>query len=138
MSNEKKNPLIGAFRTPAAGAPPTPAPAEPSKEAKAPVIPTQPAKAAVSPTKPDEVKKPAELAKDDKAAKDGKPAAAPSAPVKPDESKKPTEPAKDDKAAKDGIFARMVYASRRITLRWAARWGASCFCGTTPATSRMK
>ena len=102
MSNEKKNPLIGAFRTPVAGAPPTPAPAEPSKEAKAPVIPTQPAKAAVSPTKPDEVKKPAVPAKDDKAAKDGKPAAAPSAPVKPDESKKPAEPVKDDKAAKDG------------------------------------
>lgn len=102
MSNEKKNPLIGAFRTPVAGAPPTPAPAEPSKEAKAPVIPTQPAKAAVSPTKPDEVKKPAVPAKDDKAAKDGKPAAAPSAPVNPDESKKPTEPVKDDKAAKDG------------------------------------
>ena len=102
MSNEKKNPLIGAFRTPVAGAPPTPAPAEPSKEAKAPVIPTQPAKAAVSPTKPDEVKKPAVPAKDDKAAKDGKPAAAPSAPVNPDESKKPAEPIKDDKAAKDG------------------------------------
>ena len=102
MSNEKKNPLIGAFRTPVAGAPPTPAPAEPSKEAKAPVIPTQPAKAAVSPTKPDEVKKPAVPAKDDKAAKDGKPAAAPSAPVNPDESKKPAEPVKDDKAIKDG------------------------------------
>ena len=102
MSNEKKNPLIGAFRTPVAGAPPTPAPAEPSKEAKAPVIPTQPAKAAVSPTKPDEVKKPAGPAKDDKAAKDGKPAAAPSVPVNPDESKKPAEPVKDDKAAKDG------------------------------------
>ena len=102
MSNEKKNPLIGAFRTPVAGAPPTPAPAEPSKEAKAPVIPTQPAKAAVSPTKPDEVKKPAGPAKDDKAAKDGKPAVAPSAPVNPDESKKPAEPVKDDKAAKDG------------------------------------
>ena len=102
MSNEKKNPLIGAFRTPVAGAPPTPAPAEPSKEAKAPVVPTQPAKAAVSPTKPDEVKKPAGPAKDDKAAKDGKPAAAPSAPVNPDESKKPAEPVKDDKAAKDG------------------------------------
>ena len=101
MSNEKKNPLIGAFRTPVAGAPPTPAPAEPSKEAKAPVIPTQPAKAAVSPTKPDEVKKPAVPAKDDKAAKDGKPAAAPSAPVNPDESKKSAEPAKDDKAVKD-------------------------------------
>ena len=102
MSNEKKNPLIGAFRTPVAGAPPTPAPAEPSKEAKASVIPPQPAKAAVSPTKPDEVKKPAGPAKDDKAAKDGKPAAAPPAPVNPDESKKPAEPVKDDKAIKDG------------------------------------
>ena len=102
MSNEKKNPLIGAFRTPVAGAPPTPAPAEPSKEAKAPVIPTQPAKAAVLPTKPDEVKKPAGPVKDDKAAKDGKPAVAPATPTKPDEGKKPAEPAKDDKAAKDG------------------------------------
>lgn len=106
MSNEKKNPLIGAFRTPVAGAPPTPAPAEPSKEAKAPVIPTQPAKAAVSPTKPDEVKKPAVPAKDDKAAKDGKPAAAPSAPVNPDESKKPTKPdevKKPDEPAKAAV-----------------------------------
>ena len=102
MSNEKKNPLIGAFRTPVAGALPTPAPAEPSKEAKAPVIPTQPAKAAVSPTKPDEVKKPAVPAKDDKAAKDGKPAVPPVTPNKSDEVKKSAEPAKDDKAAKDG------------------------------------
>ena len=102
MSNEKKNPLIGAFRTPVAGAPPTPAPAEPSKEAKAPVIPTQPAKAAVSPTKPDEVKKPAGPAKDDKAAKDGKTAVPPVTPNKSDEVKKSAEPAKDDKAAKDG------------------------------------
>ena len=102
MSNEKKNPLIGAFRTPVAGAPPTPAPAEPSKEAKAPVIPTQPAKAAVSPTKPDEVKKPAVPAKDDKVVKDGKPAAASVTPAKPDEVKKPAEPAKDDKVVKDG------------------------------------
>lgn len=102
MSNEKKNPLIGVFRTPVAGAPPTPAPAEPSKEAKASVIPLQPTKAAVSSTEPDEVKKPAEPAKDDKAAKDSKPTAAPSAPVKPDEVKKPAEPVKDDKAAKDG------------------------------------
>ena len=101
MSNEKKNPLIGAFRTPVAGAPPTPAPAEPSKEAKAPVIPTQPAKAAVSPTKPDEVKKPAGPVKDDKAAKDGKPAVPPVTPNKSDEVKKSAEPAKDDKAAKD-------------------------------------
>ena len=100
MSNEKKNPLIGAFRTPVAGAPPTPAPAEPSKEAKAPVIPTQPAKAAVSPTKPDEAKKSAEPAKDDKATKDSKPAVAPVAPAKADEVKKPIEPVKDDKAVK--------------------------------------
>ena len=113
MSNEKKNPLIGAFRTPVAGAPPTPAPAEPSKEAKAPVIPTQPAKAAVSPTKPDEVKKPAVPAKDDKAAKDGKPAAAPSAPVKPDESKKSAEPAKDDKAVKADKPADVPAASTK-------------------------
>ena len=125
MSNEKKNPLIGAFRTPVAGAPPTPAPPIPAKGTKPPILspaavkpgevkkPAEPAKddkvakdgrpvaAPVTPAKPDEGKKPAELAKDDKAAKDGKPAAAPSAPVKPDESKKPTEPAKDDKAAKD-------------------------------------
>lgn len=105
MSNEKKNPLIGAFRTPVAGAPPTPAPAEPSKEAKAPVIPTQPAKAAVSPTKPDEVKKPAGPAKDDKVAKDGKPTAPPVTPAKPDEVKKSAEATKDDKAAKDGKSA---------------------------------
>lgn len=102
MSNEKKNPLIGAFRTPVAGAPPTPAPAELSKEAKASVIPPQSAKAAVSSIKPDEVKKPAEPAKDDRADKDSKPTAASSAPVKPDESKKPAEPVKDDKAIKDG------------------------------------
>ena len=120
MSNEKKNPLIGAFRTPAAGAPPTPTPTEPPTEAKPPAAaalpikaaevnkaggPTEngkPASAPLAPIKPDEGKKPVEPAKDDKAAKDGKPAAAPPAPIKPDESKKPTEPAKDDKAAKDG------------------------------------
>ena len=126
MSNEKKNPLIGAFRTPVAGAPPTPAPPIPAKGTKPPILspaavkpgevkkPAEPAKddkvakdgrpvaAPVTPAKPDEGKKPAEPTKDDKAAKDGKPAAAPSASVKPDESKKPTEPAKDDKAAKDG------------------------------------
>ena len=123
MSNEKKNPLIGAFRTPSAGAPPTPAPTEPPTEAKPPAAAALPVKAdevnkAVGPTKdgkpaaappdpikPDESKKPAEPAKDDKAAKDGKSAAAPPAPVKPDESKKPAEPAKDDNAAKDGKSA---------------------------------
>ena len=95
MSNEKKNPLIGAFRTPVAGAPPTPAPPIPAKETKPPIL----SPAAV---KPGEVKKPAEPAKDDKVAKDGRPVAAPVTPAKPEEGKKPAEPAKDDKAAKDG------------------------------------
>ncbi len=95
MSNEKKNPLIGAFRTPVAGAPPTPAPPIPAKETKPPIL----SPAAV---KPGEVKKPAEAAKDDKAAKDGKPTAPPVTPAKPDEAKKSAEPVKDDKAAKDG------------------------------------
>ena len=95
MSNEKKNPLIGAFRTPVAGAPPTPTPPIPAKGTKPPIL----SPAAV---KPGEVKKPAEPAKDDKVAKDGRPVAAPVTPAKPDEGKKPAEPAKDDKAAKDG------------------------------------
>ena len=94
MSNEKKNPLIGAFRTPVAGAPPTSAPPIPAKETKPPIL----SPAAV---KPSEVKKPAEPAKDDKAAKDGKPTAPPVTPAKPDEAKKSAEPAKDDKATKD-------------------------------------
>ena len=94
MSNEKKNPLIGAFRTPVAGAPPTSAPPIPAKETKPPIL----SPAAV---KPVEVKKPAEPAKDDKAAKDGKPTAPPVTPAKPDEAKKSAEPAKDDKATKD-------------------------------------
>ena len=38
MSNEKKNPLIGAFRTPVAGAPPTPAPPIPAKGTKPPIL----------------------------------------------------------------------------------------------------
>ena len=126
MSNEKKNPLIGAFRTPVAGAPPTPAPPIPAKETKPPILspaavrpgevkkPSEPAKddkaakdgkpavPPVTPTKPDEVKKSAEPAKDDKAVKDGKPAVPPVTPTKPDEVKKSAEPAKDDKAVKDG------------------------------------
>ena len=93
MSNEKKNPLIGAFRTPVAGAPPTSAPPIPAKETKPPIL----SPAAV---KPGEVKKPAEPAKDDKATKDSKPAVAPVAPAKADEVKKPIEPVKDDKAVK--------------------------------------
>ena len=95
MSNEKKNPLIGAFRTSVAGAPSTPAPPIPAKETKPPIS----SPAAVT---PGEVKKPAESAKDDKADKDGKHAAPPVTPAKPDEVKKPAEPANDDKAVKDG------------------------------------
>lgn len=100
MSNEKKNPLIGAFRTPVAGAPPTPAPPIPAKETKPPIL--SPAAG-----KPGEVKKPTEPAKDDKAAKDGKPTAPPVTPAKPDEAKKSAEPAKDDKAVKDGKPLRL-------------------------------
>ena len=95
MSNEKKNPLIGAFRTPVAGAPPTPAPPIPTKETKPPIL-------SPATVKPGEVKKPAEPVKDDKAVKDGKPAAPPATPTKADEVKKSAEPAKDDKATKDG------------------------------------
>lgn len=95
MSNEKKNPLIGAFRTSVAGTPSTPAPPIPAKETKPPIS----SPAAV---KPGEVKKPAESAKDDKAAKDEKLTAPPVTPAKPDEAKKSAEPAKDDKAVKDG------------------------------------
>ena len=126
MSNEKKNPLIGAFRTSVAGTPSTPAPPIPAKETKPPISSPaavkpgevkKPAESAkddkaakdekltappVTPAKPDEAKKSAEPAKDDKAVKDGKPAVAPVTPAKPDEVKKPAEPAKDDKVAKDG------------------------------------
>ena len=126
MSNEKKNPLIGAFRTSVAGTPSTPAPPIPAKETKPPISSPaavkpgevkKPAESAkddkaakdekltappVTPAKPDEAKKSAEPAKDDKAVKDGKPAVASVTPAKPDEVKKPAEPAKDDKAVKDG------------------------------------
>lgn len=106
MSNEKKNPLIGAFRTPVAGAPPTPAPPIPAKGTKPPIL----SPAAV---KPGEVKKPAEPAKDDKVAKDGRPVAAPVTPAKPDEGKKPAEPAKDDKAVKADKPADVPAASTK-------------------------
>ena len=112
MSNEKKNPLIGAFRTPAAGAPPTPTPTEPPTEPKPPAAAALPVKAAEvnkasgptengkpaavppAPVKQEEGKKPAEPAKDDNAAKDGKPAAVPPTPAKQEESKKPPESTK--------------------------------------------
>ena len=102
MSNEKKNPLIGAFRAPPVGTPPSPTqPAkqpETPKNVKAPATPLS----APIPTKLEESKKTVEPAKDDKAVKDGKPAADAPAPTKQEENKKPAEPAKDDKTVKDG------------------------------------
>ena len=102
MSNEKKNPLIGAFRAPPVGTPPSPTqPAkqpETPKNVKAPATPLS----APIPTKLEESKKTVEPAKDDKAVKDGKPAADAPAPTKQEENKKPAESAKDDKAVKDG------------------------------------
>ena len=80
MSNEK-NPLIGAFRTPAAGAPPTPTPTEPPTEPKPPAAAALPVKAA-------------EVNKASDPTENGKPASAPPAPIKPDEGKKPPESTK--------------------------------------------
>ena len=102
MSNEKKNPLIGAFRAPPVGTPPSPT--QPAKQPETPKNVKAPATPLSAPilTKLEESKKTVEPAKDDKAVKDGKPAADAPAPTKPEESKKPAEPAKDDKAVKDG------------------------------------
>ena len=101
MSNEKKNPLIGAFRAPPVGTPPSIT--QPTKQPETPKDVKVPAASPTAPvsTKSEESKKPAEPAKDDKAAKDGKPAAAAPALTKPEDGKKPTEPAKDDKTVKD-------------------------------------
>ena len=114
MSNEKKNPLIGAFRAPPVGTPPFL-----TQPAKQPETPKN-VKAAAAPlaapilTKPEEAKKPAEPTKDDKAVKDGKPAAAAPAPAKPEEAKKPAEPAKDDKTVKDGKPAAAAPAPAKL------------------------
>ncbi len=101
MSNEKKNPLIGAFRAPPVGTPPSPT--QPAKQPETPKNVKAPATPLSAPilTKLEESKKTVEPAKDDKAVKDGKPAADAPAPNKPEESKKPAEPAKDDKTVKD-------------------------------------
>ncbi len=105
MSNEKKNPLIGAFRAPPVGTPPSIT--QPTKQPETPKDVKVPAASPIAPvsTKSEESKKPAEPAKDDKAVKDGKPAVAAPAPTKPEESKKTVEPAKDDKAVKDNKVA---------------------------------
>ena len=103
MSNEKKNPLIGAFRAPLVGTPPSPT--QPAKQPETPKNVKAPATPLSAPilTKLEESKKTVEPAKDDKAVKDGKPAAdAPAPTTKPEENKKPAESAKDDKAVKDG------------------------------------
>ena len=104
MASEKKNPLLGAFRTPAPEAPP---PAEPPKEpvnapatgatpaapavGKKPTEPPQPAAegkpVGTVPAKPVEERKPAEPPQP---AAEGKPAGTASA--KPAEEKKPAEP----------------------------------------------
>ena len=114
MSNEKKNPLIGAFRAPPVGTPPSPTqPAkqpETPKNVKAPATPLS----APIPTKLEESKKTVEPAKDDKAVKDGKPAAAAPTPTKPEESKKPAEPVKAD-AVKEPVGQETPTASATRT-----------------------
>lgn len=102
MSNEKKNPLIGAFRAPPVGTPPSPT--QPAKQPETPKNVKAPATPLSAPilTKLEESKKTVEPAKDDKAVKDGKPAADAPAPTKPEESKKPAEPAKDDNVKFNG------------------------------------
>ena len=102
MSNEKKNPLIGAFRAPPVGTPPSPT--QPAKQPETPKNVKAPATPLSAPilTKLEESKKTVEPAKDDKAVKDNKVAAAAPAHTKPEDGKKLAEPVKDDKAAKDG------------------------------------
>ena len=107
MSSEKKNPLIGAFRTPPAGAPPSPVsvlkPGELPKDGKMPHLSVPTAKSAAAPPtspKAEDTKKPTEPVKDDKAAKAEKPATTPPTSPKVEEVKKPAEPVRDDKADK--------------------------------------
>ena len=87
MSNEKKNPLIGAFRAPPVGTPPSIT--QPTKQPETPKDVKVPAASPIAPvsTKSEESKKPAEPAKDDKTVKDSKPAAAAPVPTKPEEGK---------------------------------------------------
>ena len=100
MSNEKKNPLIGAFRAPPVGTPPSPT--QPAKQPETPKNVKAPATPLFAPilTKLEESKKTVEPAKDDKTVKDSKPAAAAPAPTKPEEGKKTIEPAKVDEVKK--------------------------------------
>ena len=102
MADPRKNPLLGAFRSPGPSDPP---PGKPDEDKK-PAEPPKEVKAPTAPAKPGEVKKPAEPPKDgkeqkptegEKKAPEGK---APAAPAKPGEDKKPAEPPKDGKEQK--------------------------------------
>lgn len=97
MANEKKNPLIGAFRAPVSDAspPPAPDPEKPTELSKATPDPKA-AGAAVS-AKSGEDKKPTEPPKQDATPKD----AGDTAPAKSGRGKKSTEPPKQDAAPKD-------------------------------------
>ena len=114
MSNEKKNPLIGAFRAPPVGTPPSIT--QPTKQPETPKDVKVPAASPTAPvsTKSEESKKTVEPAKDDKAVKDGKPAAAAPTPTKPEESKKPAEPVKAD-AVKEPVGQETPTASATRT-----------------------
>ncbi len=114
MSNEKKNPLIGAFRAPPVGTPPSIT--QPTKQPETPKDVKVPAASPTAPvsTKPEESKKTVEPAKDDKAIKDNKVAAAAPAPTKPEEGKKLAEPVKDDKTVKDSKPAATAPASTKL------------------------
>lgn len=101
MADPRKNPLIGAFRSPSPGDPPPDKPSEDKKPAELP----KEAKAPTVPAKPGEDKKLTEPPKDGKEQKtaegektpEGK---APATPAKPGEDKKPTEPPMDGKEQK--------------------------------------
>lgn len=102
MADPRKNPLIGAFRSPSPGDPPPgkpsedKKPAEPPKEVKAPTVPAKPGEDK-KPTEPPKDGKEQKTAEGEKKTPEGK---APATPAKPGEDKKPTEPPKDGKEQK--------------------------------------
>ena len=105
MPAKKDNPLIGSFRAPVPGAPPSAGPAEDKKPAELPKDAPDPKATGVTPDKADEGKKPADPPKEAPGTK-----ATGATPAKTDEDKKPNAPPKgapDPKAtgatpAKDG------------------------------------
>lgn len=99
MADPRKNPLIGAFRSPSPGDPPPDKPSEDKKPAELP----KEVKAPTAPAKPGEDKKPTEPPKDgkeqkpaegEKKAPEGK---APATSAKADESKKPMGEKQEEK-----------------------------------------